>query len=85
MIQPKWFRSDTDIKVGDIVLFLKKEEELNNRYQYGKVTETKISRDGKIRSVYVTYRNYDENTDRVTDRAVRELVVIHGVDELYSV
>ena len=84
MIQPKWFRSDTDIKVGDIVLFLKKEGELNNRYQYGKVTETKISRDGKIRSVSVTYRNYNENTDRVTGCAVRELVVIHGVDELYN-
>jgi hypothetical protein len=40
------------------------------------------SSDGKIRKVLVKYRNYNENTDRVTYRAVRQLVLIHPVDEL---
>ena len=68
--------------VGDVVLFLKKEGELSTQYQYGRVVDVKVSRDRKIRSVSVTYRNHTENVDRVTERAVRELVVIHHVDEL---
>ena len=82
MEQPKWFVSNKDIQVGDIVLFLKKEGELCNTYQYGKVSAVQKGRDEKIRSVTVKYRNHNENTDRETERAVRELVVIHGVDEL---
>ncbi len=82
MEQPKWFVSNKDIQIGDIVLFLKKEGDLCNTYQYGRVSEVQCGRDEKIRSVTVKYRNHTENTDRETKRAVRELVVIHGVDEL---
>ena len=82
MVQPKWFDSDRDLKVDDIVLFLKKEGELNNTYQYGKVKAIDMGRDGKVRSVIVLYRNHNEDVNRETRRAVRELVVIHAVDEL---
>ena len=70
------------MKVDDIVLFLKKEGELNNTYQYGKVKAIDMGRDGKVRSVIVLYRNHNEDVNRETRRAVRELVVIHAVDEL---
>ena len=82
ILQPKWFTSDTDIAVGDIVLFLKKEGELNSTYQYGRVSNAPRGRDGKIRKVTVTYRNYNEDVDRVTNRAVRELVMIHPCEEV---
>ena len=82
MVQPKWFDTDRDVRVGDIVLFLKKEGELNNTYQYGKVVDVTAGRDGKIRKVTVMYRNHNENISRETQRTVRELVVIHAVDEL---
>ena len=82
MNRPKWFRDDYDLSEGDIVLFLKQEGSLASSYQYGMVKSLKRSSDGKIRSVQVKYRNHNEGVDRVTDRAVRKLVVIHRVDEL---
>ena len=80
--QPKWFKSDEDVQVGDIVLFKKSDSSLNSTYQYGIISSISISRDGKIRKAEVTYRNYNENTNRSTYRAVRELVIIHHYDEI---
>ena len=82
MNQPKWYNSDRDLKPGDIVLFLKNEKELSNDYQYGKIQSTKQSSDGKIRSAEVLYRNSSEMVDRTTNRATRQLVRIHSVDDL---
>ena len=82
MFQPKWFRSDRDLKVGDIVLFLKSEKEFEQLYQYGRVCDLKVSRDLKIRQVEIEYQNVNEGTKRRTTRGVREIVVIHPVDEL---
>jgi len=82
MHQPKWFQNDRDIKVGDIVLFTKKENILSNQYQYGIIHSIEVSEDDKIRKANVRYRNHGENVDRYTFRAVRKLVMIHPVDEL---
>ena len=60
----------------------KKEGLLNSIYQYGIVKSTEESRDNKIRIAIVRYRNHNENVDRETRRAVRELIVIHQLDEL---
>ena len=78
--QPKWFKSDTDIRIGDVVLFLKNSP-LKFTYQYGMVEETIVSKDNKIRQVKVCYRNHSENCNRTTVRHVRELIVIHYVNE----
>ncbi len=51
-------------------------------YQYGMIHEIKRGRDDKVRKVVVKYRNHNETFDRFTNRAVREIVVIHPVDEL---
>ena len=80
--QPKWFKSSTALKVGDVVLFLKNEKELETTYQYGMVSKVHPSSDGLIRSVDVDYQNYNENVRRTTKRGVRNLVVIHPVDEI---
>ena len=80
--QPKWFDSDKDITVGDVVLFLKSEKEFEHLYQYGRVSQVFPGKDGRIRSVEVEYQNNNEKTKRTTKRGVRELVIIHHVDEL---
>ena len=80
--QPKWFRTDRNISVGDVVLFSKSDKEFENVYQYGMVKSTHVSRDGLVRSVEVEYQNSNENCKRVTTRGVRELVVVHPFDEL---
>ena len=82
MRQPKWFVSDRDTKVGDVVLFLKSDKEFDKQYQYGIVKDITIDKDGKIRKLTVEYRNNNENTSRTTIRGARDVVVIHPVDEL---
>ena len=80
--QPKWFKSDVDVKVGDIVLFTKQDSVISSNYQYGKISQVFPDRDGKIRKVGVEYQNASENTKRLTKRSVRSLVMIHSINEL---
>ena len=47
------------------------------------IHEIEPSKDGLIRKVVVKYRNNNENVDRFTTRAVRELVLIHPIDEVH--
>ena len=82
MQHPKWFKSDIDPKVGDIVLFLKSEKEFECIYQYGLITDLKVSRDGKIRQVELEYQNHHENVKRKTNRGTREICVIHPFDDI---
>ena len=82
MHQPKWFKTDYDLKEGDIILFLKQEASLIGNYQYGMVESVERGRDNKIRTVKVKYHNHNENFNRTTRRAVRELIMIHPVSEL---
>ena len=80
--KPKWFVTDRDVCMGDIVLFLKSEQEFDKQYQYGIVSTVILGRDGLIRSVEVEYQNANENFKRHSKRGVRELVVIHPVEEI---
>ena len=79
--QPKWFKTEHHIKIGDIVLFTK-DDTFSPTYKFGIVHSTSPGSDGIIRKVTVKYRNPNENVDRLTSRAVRSLIVIHKVDEL---
>ena len=82
MDQPKWHKTDRDMKICDVVLMLKQEGELSSTYQYGMVHELEKDKDGVIRKVQIKYRNSTENQDRFTWRSVRNLIIIHPVDEL---
>ena len=82
MITPKWFKSDYDMQKGDIVLFLKTDSALSCQYQYGIVESVFVSRDGRIRKVEIKYKNHNEGVFRLTYRAVREIIVIHRIDEV---
>ena len=81
MEQPKWFRDDRDLKVGDVVLILKHESEISRNYQYGIIDSIEVGRDLKVRKIHVRYRNADQKVDYLTFRSARSIVVIHPVDE----
>ena len=81
MNQPKWYRTEYNLKEGDVVLFLKQDSLLNKTYQYGMVVQVQQSSDGLIHKVKVKYRNANENVDRETYRSVCQLVMIHPVNE----
>ena len=82
MDHPKWFESSRDSKIGDVILFLKSDKEFDRQYQYGIISDMKVSRDGKIREIEVEYQNSNENVKRTTRRGVREVVLVHPVEEL---
>ena len=42
MMQPKWFRSDKDPKMGDIILFLRSDREFGKQYQFGIISGVQI-------------------------------------------
>ena len=64
------------------MLFLKSDKEFQKIYQYGIITDLKVSRDKRIREIEIEYQNVNEGTKRRTTRGAREVVVIHPVHEL---
>ena len=82
MHQPKWFKIDQHVSIGDIVLFTKHDSTVSSTYQYGMIHQVEEGKDGVIRKVKVKYRNHHENFDRITYRPVRQLIMIHPVNEL---
>ncbi|XP_066917852.1 uncharacterized protein [Clytia hemisphaerica] len=82
MHQPKWFNTDRDLQPGDVVLFTKQDSAIASTYQYGRIKSVNRGRDNAIRDVVVEYQNSNENTKRLTTRAVRTLILILGADEI---
>ena len=80
--QPKWFKNRGNLSVGDVILFLKNEKELETQYQYGRVSKVYPGKDGLVRSADIEYQNHNENVKRSTKRGVRDLIVIHPIDEV---
>ena len=78
--QMKWYTSD-QINVGDVVLFIKHESSLANKYTYGLVKELEFGNDLLPRKAKIVYRNENETVMRETYRSVCGLVIIHHVDE----
>ena len=74
MNHPKWFSTDHDIKICDVVLFLKQDRVLSNGYQYDLVNEIVPSKDGVVCKVIVPYRNHQENVDQYTTRSVQYVI-----------
>ena len=76
MFQPKWFKTDTELKKGDLVYFRKKESGLDGKWVIGMVEELTRGRDNIIRMVKVKYYNGVSETPEFTERTVRKLVKI---------
>ena len=81
--RPVLWKTTSELTEGDVVLFRKTEGNVGSGvYQYGIVQSLLLSADGVARNVLVKYRNFNENTDRSTKRAVKSLILIHSIDEL---
>ena len=79
---PKWFKSDRDLKEGDIVYFQKRESELGaGKWIVGQVENVTKGKDGLIREASIRYQNHSENHSRTTNRTVRKLVKLFSVDD----
>ena len=80
--KPKWFVTEWNIRIGDIVLFLKSEQEFDRQYQYGIVVTTIVSRDGIITAEEIQYQNHRENAKGSLIAGLGNLIVIHPIDEI---
>ena len=67
----KWLKSDENLKIGDVVLFLKSDKEFDKQYQYGIIKDIYQSRDGHVRKVKVEYQNYNEDQEDHPSRSLR--------------
>ena len=78
--QPKWFRSDRDLKVDDLVYFRKDEgSPIKRPWTVGVIVNVKRGRDGLIREATIKYCNHSENVPRYTDRSVRTIVRLFNI------
>ena len=64
LTRPKWLTSDEDIKVGDVVLFLKSEKEFERDYQYRIIHLVNTVKDGNVRAVEGCPRSCGHSTSR---------------------
>ena len=81
----KWRRTNDQLRIGDIVIFLKSDVE--NRlgdpvWRIARVRSVETSEDGLARSAILEYRNPSEKVIRTTNRSVRTVVVVHREGEL---
>jgi len=81
MFQQKWFQSDKDLVIGDLVYFRKTDSALDGKWIVGKVSEVERGRDQKIRMVDVKYWNSGEDHDRITSRTVRQLIKLWSIED----
>jgi len=81
----KWKKTNEQLKVGDVVIFLKSDSE--NRlgepiWRIARVRSVETSEDGLARSAVLEYRNVNEKVMRTTNRSVRSVVVVHRESDL---
>ena len=78
--QPKWFRTDRDLKVDDVVFFRKSEgSAIKGKWTVGMVDSVTFGTDGLIREASIRYCNASEEVSRYTVRSVRSLVRLFNV------
>ena len=80
-LQPKWFRNDVDVKVGDIVYFRKRESSFDGPWTVGMVESVVRSIDGVIRRAKIKYFNSTESSPRFTDRSIRKMVKLFHLED----
>ena len=75
----KWSRSDGEVNVDDIVIFLKLDKAQTFGtpvWKIGRVVEVHVSKDGVVRQAKIQYKNPGEAVFRETQRSVRQLAVL---------
>ena len=73
--QPKWFRNEKDLKIGDVIYFRKDEgSAIKGSWTTGLVDDVVRGSDGLVREATVKYFNSSETSPHRTTRSVRTLV-----------
>ena len=81
----KWEKGCPDIRVGDIVTFLRDGKAAavgKTPWRIGRVVEAELSEDGVIRTVVLEYRNVGEQPFRRTRRSVKSVALLEREEEL---
>ena len=80
--QKKWFKSDKDLMVDDVVIFQKEESAMGPKdWTMGVVDEAIKSRDDLVRRVIIRYQNHNEEQTRYTERSVRKIVKLFNIED----
>ena len=80
----KWFHEDKNLKESDIVYFKLTDSPLAANWRIGKIEYTMTSKDGKVRTVGVSYNHDTEDGQKVfkiVDRPVRQVVKLMNIDD----
>ena len=82
MRAPKWFKGEVDLEIGDLVYFQRTSNELGlkyGRWTVGEIDDLERGSDGKIRRVWVKYKNFGEDCYQKTERSVRSLIKLFSL------
>ena len=80
----KWFHEEENLEESDIVYFKLTDSPLASNWRVGKVEYTMTSKDGKVRTVGVSYNHDTEDGQKVfkiVDRPVRQVVKLMNIDD----
>ena len=80
----KWTKNSVEVSVGDLVMFPRDSDDgkFEITWRVGRIKNLGRSSDGRVRRVLLEYKNANENKFRQTERAVRQVAVIHDEGEI---
>ena len=81
----KWKGGSPDIRVSDIVVFLRDGSKASigeTAWRVGRVVEVEVSKDGVARTAVIEYRNAEEAVFRRTRRSVRSVALLEREEDL---
>ena len=92
MDRPKWNQEEENLKENDIIYFKLTDSKLSADWRFGRVEYAVTGRDGKVRSVGISYKTMIENGDKVfnediewkeslVERPVRAVVRLMNVED----
>lgn len=79
--QSKWHASKPDLQVGDVVL-VADSNSLRGNYHLARVTKVHPSKDGKVRSVTLAYKNYKVGECVKEYRGAKDTLIVRSVQRL---
>ena len=88
MRQIKWYKPQRDLRPGDVVA-IADQNHLRGKYHIAKVSEVFPSKDGKVRRVSVSYKNFKQGEkvnmykgakDTIITRSIQRLALLTPVD-----
>ena len=82
----KWHDEEPNLQEGDVIYFKLKDSKMGQKWTIGKVEYVEVSRDGKVRTVGVSYKYDTENDGRkfsTVQRPVREIVRLFNIEDTF--